>query len=330
MNEVRLEAVKRLGAHPRFKDTLVRPGMTLLTDRDDGSSRRAVIPEDFEPPSDGRLWYPDLDDTDTVVLLAARANELGAPQEMLGPQLPERLLSLLDRLDAKAEEAPPPLDPRESLVAAVWKKTASHLRNARFHLATESPLPEPVLGWLHAQMLSYVANRFKVALHFTNGTAFDDLVRLHRNCRGFSHAPMWTPGFICMDHRTICVPTVEFEDVADLHSTSQLLHELGHVVLQSFIEDEIAEWEVIASCLLFGCDSAQTADVLRYGRESGVSESIYREALERFDREFAEQAQAQSSADELEGEEPWTGSRRARASHREPRTANLVHRRRTT
>lgn len=100
MTEEQLAAAKKLGAHRRFGDTVVRPEMRLLTEREDGTFRSNVVPEMFTVPSDGLLWFPSLDDEKTVSLLVELARDLGALDPSYFPGTTMLCSILVERLDA--------------------------------------------------------------------------------------------------------------------------------------------------------------------------------------------------------------------------------------
>jgi hypothetical protein len=89
-----------------------------------------------------------------------------------------------------------------------------------------------------------------------------------RCCGVAEDAPAWS-GFACPDHQTVVIdPNGSMGGCTRF--VSQMLHEVGHVVMRSMSEDDVAEWEVWVALSLWGRSSNQTRDVIGYQQESGV------------------------------------------------------------
>lgn len=148
-----------------------------------------------------------------------------------------------------------------------------------------------------------LASALGVCVHLTNSLAYRRLSDQHQDCDERSPSPMWMEGFVCLLHHVVVAPAQEFLGSDDPHVASQLLHEVGHVVRQSFSEDKVASWEVYAAMVLFGVDSTQTKDVIEYLKDSGVDgyDAYVEEARERLARDMRGQKHAPEPEDEEVG-----------------------------
>jgi hypothetical protein len=150
--------------------------------------------------------------------------------------------------------------------------------------------------------LAFLAEKLKVDVCLTNNPA--KLAKGHNGCTGFSVSPMFFEGFICIQCRVVALRIQELGASDDQRFVSQLTHEIGHVVMGSFDEDEVHPWEVCAAVVLFGKGSAEVADVIQYAGEAGVSGPVMREAQiaegiwsEEDEREWSEEDERETNSD---------------------------------